>query len=53
MLTISSPQPLVRIAQAPAAAKSALWKQDNRSAMQSAHAWLEENGMPLECYRQF
>ncbi len=41
------------IAQAVAAARSALWKEDNRSAMQSSNAYVEANGLPLERYRQF
>ena len=41
------------IAQAIAAAKSALWKDDNRPAIQSSSAYVEANGLPLERYRQF
>lgn len=41
------------IAQALAAAKSLLWKEDNRSAIQSSNAYVEANGLPLERYRQF
>ncbi|MFS2327581.1 type II toxin-antitoxin system CcdA family antitoxin [Brucella sp. H1_1004] len=41
------------IEQALAAAKSALWKEDNRPAIQSANAYVEANGIPLERYRQF
>ncbi|NNU61005.1 post-segregation antitoxin CcdA [Brucellaceae bacterium VT-16-1752] len=41
------------IAQAIAAAKSALWKDDNRPAIQSSNAYVESNGLPLERYRQF
>ncbi|WHS29826.1 type II toxin-antitoxin system CcdA family antitoxin [Brucella sp. NM4] len=41
------------IAQAIASAKSALWKDDNRPAIQSSNAYVESNGLPLERYRQF
>ncbi|MEJ5022771.1 type II toxin-antitoxin system CcdA family antitoxin [Ochrobactrum vermis] len=41
------------MAQALTAAKSALWKDDNRAAMQSSNAYLEAHGLPLERYRQF
>ncbi|WP_449415406.1 type II toxin-antitoxin system CcdA family antitoxin [Ochrobactrum teleogrylli] len=43
----------IGIAQAIAAAKSALWKDDNRPAIQSSNAYVEANGLPLERYRQF
>lgn len=43
----------IGIAQALAAAKSALWKKDNRAAIQSSNAYIEANGLPLDHYRQF
>lgn len=43
----------IGIAQALAAAKSALWKEENRPATQSSNAYVEANGLPLEHYRQF
>ena len=29
------------------------WQDENREAIQAWNAWLEENGLPLEKYRQF
>lgn len=29
------------------------WQDENREAIQAWNAWVEENGLPLEEYRQF
>jgi len=34
-------------------AKSEQWKEENREAILSSNKWVEENGLPLEKYRQF
>jgi antitoxin CcdA len=41
------------IAEAVAAEKARLWKIENREAIQSLNAYIEENGLPLEELRQF
>jgi len=41
------------IARAVAEEKARLWKIENREAIQSLNAWIEENGLPLEEFRQF
>lgn len=41
------------IAEAVAAEKTRLWKIENREAIQSLNAYVEENGLPLEEFRQF
>lgn len=33
--------------------KSEQWKEENREAILSSNKWVEENGLPLEKYRQF
>lgn len=43
----------IGVKQAVAAAKSAQWKQENAEALQSSNAWVEQNGLPLEPYRNF
>ena len=43
----------IGIAQALANAKSALWKESNRAAIQSSNAYIDANGLPLDRYRQF
>jgi len=48
-----SPTAEIGIAQALAAAKSALWKENNHAAMNSSYAYVEANGLALERYRQF
>ncbi len=41
------------IAKAVAEEKARLWKIENREAIQSLNAYVEENGLPLEKFRQF
>ena len=41
------------IANAVAEEKARLWKIENRQAIQSLNAYIEENGLPLEEFRQF
>jgi antitoxin CcdA len=41
------------IARAVAEEKARLWKIENREAIQSLNAYVEENGLPLEEFRQF
>ncbi len=41
------------IANAVAAEKTRLWKIENREAIQSMNDYVEENGLPLEQFRQF
>lgn len=48
-----SPTAEIGIAQALAAAKSALWKENNRAAKHSSYAYVETNGLAPERYRQF
>lgn len=43
----------VGVRQAVAAAKSAHWKAENAKALQSSNRWVEQNGLPLEQYRNF
>lgn len=33
--------------------KSARWLEENRAALDGYNAWIEQNGLPLEKYRQF
>jgi antitoxin CcdA len=33
--------------------KAAKWLEENREALQGYNAWIEQNGLPLEKYRQF
>lgn len=35
------------------AAKAEAWRRENAAAIESANAWVAENGLPLERYRQF
>ena len=35
------------------AAKEEAWKRDNAAAVSSANQWVDENGLPLERFRQF
>jgi len=39
--------------QAVAQANSDVWKRENASALESSNQWVEENGLPLDKYRQF
>jgi antitoxin CcdA len=41
------------IAEAVAAEKTRLWKIENRAAIESWNAYIEEHGIPLEEFRQF
>lgn len=41
------------IAKAVAGAKAALWRTENRQALESSNAFVEANGLPLDRYRQF
>ncbi|MBE0691787.1 MAG: type II toxin-antitoxin system CcdA family antitoxin [Aquamicrobium sp.] len=41
------------IAEAVRKEKERLWRQENREALESWNAWVEENGLPLAKYRQF
>ena len=41
------------IARAGAEEKARLWKIENREAIESLNAYIEENGLPLEEFRQF
>lgn len=41
------------IAKAVAEEKARRWKMENREAIQSLNAYVEENGLPLEEFRQF
>lgn len=41
------------IARAVAEEKARLWKIENREAIESLNAYVEENGLPLEEFRQF
>jgi antitoxin CcdA len=41
------------IARAVAEEKARLWKIENREAIESLNAYIEENGLPLEEFRQF
>ncbi|MCG6114679.1 MAG: type II toxin-antitoxin system CcdA family antitoxin [Mesorhizobium sp.] len=41
------------IADAVRAEKERLWKLENRSAIDAWNTYVEENGLPLEKYRQF
>jgi antitoxin CcdA len=41
------------IAEAVAADKARLWKIENRAAIESWNAYIEEHGIPLEEFRQF
>jgi antitoxin CcdA len=43
----------VGVKQAVAAAKAAHWKQENAKALQSSNTWVEQNGLPLQQYRNF
>ncbi len=33
--------------------KAKLWKLENATAIESSNKWVEENGLPLDQYRQF
>jgi len=33
--------------------KAAQWLEENREALEGYNAWIEQNGLPLEKYRQF
>ncbi len=33
--------------------RSALWRRENATAIESANAWVEKNGLPLAKYRPF
>lgn len=33
--------------------KSAQWLEDNRSALAAYNEWVQQNGLPLDKYRQF
>ena len=39
--------------QAVAMARSAQWQRENVAALEGANDWVEQNGLPLEKYRQF
>lgn len=41
------------IAKAVAEEEARLWKIENREAIESWNRYIEENGLPLEAYRQF
>lgn len=41
------------IAEAVRKEKERLWREENREALESWNAWVEENGLPLAKYRQF
>ena len=41
------------IAEAVRKEKERRWKEENREALESWNAWVEENGLPLAKYRQF
>ena len=41
------------VKQAVSAAKAERWKEENAEALQSSNAWVEQNGLPLEHYRNF
>lgn len=41
------------VKQAVAAAKAAHWKAENAQALQSSNEWVEQNGLPLQQYRNF
>ena len=41
------------IKQAVASAKATHWKKENAGALQSSNTWVEQNGLPLDQYRQF
>ncbi len=43
----------VGIAEAVRKEKERLWREENREALESWNAWVEENGLPLAKYRQF
>lgn len=43
----------VGIAEAVRKEKERLWRDENRNALESWNAWVEENGLPLAKYRQF
>lgn len=34
-------------------ARGEKWLEENRAALESNHAWIEKNGLPLERYRLF
>ncbi|NOD64806.1 MULTISPECIES: type II toxin-antitoxin system CcdA family antitoxin [unclassified Ruegeria] len=36
-----------------ATAKSELWKSENAAALRSSNSYVEQNGLPLESFRQF
>lgn len=36
-----------------ATAKAEAWKQANKGAISSANQWIDENGLPLDRFRQF
>ena len=39
--------------QAVAMARSTQWQRENVAALEGANDWVEQNGLPLEKYRQF
>ena len=41
------------IAEAVRKEKERRWREENREALESWNAWVEENGLPLAKYRQF
>ena len=41
------------IAEAVRKEQERLWREENRAALESWNAWVEENGLPLAKYRQF
>lgn len=43
----------VGIAEAVRKEKERLWREENREALESWNAWVEENGLPLAKYRRF
>lgn len=36
-----------------AEAKAQAWQRDNADALASSNTWADENGLPLDAYRQF
>jgi antitoxin CcdA len=41
------------IAEAVKAEKGRRWREENREALESSNAWVEQHGLPLAKYRQF
>ncbi|SUC82672.1 Post-segregation antitoxin (ccd killing mechanism protein) encoded by the F plasmid [Pannonibacter phragmitetus] len=40
-------------AKAQARERAEIWLRENAAALESSNAWVEENGLPLDQYRQF